>query len=74
MALGIFVMLAWMALEVFLVLVSIGWGKQAGQWKDIEEPKYRMLLDLPMEDWPGREKPKDLPETNEPVANEKTER
>ncbi len=68
MVLGILVMVAWMALEVFLVLFSIGWGAKDGQWKDIEEAKYRMLLDLPIQEWPGREKNQTDPKTEEPVS------
>ncbi len=46
--------LAWMALEVVYVAGMIAWGFETGQFKDIEEPKYRMLLDVEPEPWPGR--------------------
>ena len=52
--------LAWTALEIVVVIASIRWGYETGQWKnlkDIEEPKYRMLIDREPEPWPGREKP-----------------
>ncbi len=49
--------LAWTALEVVVVIAMIRWGFETGQWKDIEEPKYRMLIDREPEPWPGREKP-----------------
>lgn len=49
--------LAWTALEIVVVTAMIRWGFETGQWKDIEEPKYRMLIDREPEPWPGREKP-----------------
>ncbi len=49
--------IAWTALEVVVVIAMIRWGLENGQWKDIEEPKYRMLIDREPEPWPGREKP-----------------
>ncbi len=57
MPVGIVLFLVWMALEVVVVAASIAWGFENGQWKDIEEPKYRMLIDHELEPWPGREKP-----------------
>ncbi len=49
--------IAWTALEVVVVVAMIRWGFETGQWKDIEEPKYRMLIDREPEPWPGRENP-----------------
>lgn len=57
MPIGIILFLVWMALEVVVVAASIAWGFENGQWKDIEEPKYRMLIDREPEPWPGRKKP-----------------
>ncbi len=57
MPVGIVLFLVWMALEVVVVAASIAWGFENGQWKDIEEPKYRMLIDREPEPWPGRVKP-----------------
>jgi nitrogen fixation-related uncharacterized protein len=57
MAVGIIVFVAWMALEVVVIAASIAWGFENGQWKDIEEPKYRMLIDHELQPWPGRERP-----------------
>jgi len=51
---GIIMFLAWMALEVVYVAGMIAWGYETGQFKDIEEPKYRMLVDLEPQPWPGR--------------------
>ncbi len=53
---GLILFIAWMALEAVVVLASIVWGFENGQWKNIEEPKYRMLLDIEPQPWPGREK------------------
>jgi hypothetical protein len=57
--LGIMLWFAWMVLEVVIVVAMIRWGYETGQWKhlkDMEDPKYRMLVDRPLEGWPGREK------------------
>lgn len=56
MPIGIILFIAWMALEVVVVAGWIVWGFETGQWKNIEEPKYRMLLDIEPQPWPGREK------------------
>ncbi len=48
---------AWTALEIVVVTAMIRWGFETGQWKDIEEPKYRMLMDHELQPWPGRDKP-----------------
>ncbi len=53
---GIVLFLAWTALEIVVVIAMIRWGFENGQWKNIEEPKYRMLIDREPEPWPGREK------------------
>jgi cbb3-type cytochrome oxidase maturation protein len=55
MTLGILGFIGW---GIFLVLTAIGlfiWGYKKGQFKDIEEAKYRMLEDREPEPWPGRE-------------------
>jgi nitrogen fixation-related uncharacterized protein len=57
MAIGVIVFVAWMALEAVVVAASVAWGFENGQWKDIEEPKYRMLIDHELQPWPGREPP-----------------
>ncbi len=48
---------AWTALEIVVVTAMIRWGFETGQWKDIEEPKYRMLMDHELQPWPRRNKP-----------------
>ncbi len=56
MLLGVILFLAWTALEIVVVIAMIRWGSENSQWKDIEEPKYRMLIDHELQPWPGREK------------------
>ncbi len=56
MSLGVILFLVWTALEIVVVIAMIRWGFENGQWKDIEEPKYRMLIDHELQPWPGREK------------------
>jgi cbb3-type cytochrome oxidase maturation protein len=53
-----FGLLGFVAWGVFLILTAIGlflWGYRRGQFKDIEEAKYRMLEDREPEPWPGRD-------------------
>ena len=54
MPLGLWVVVGWM---IFVALTGVGffiWGWRRGQFKDIEEPKYRMLDDQVPESWPNR--------------------
>jgi cbb3-type cytochrome oxidase maturation protein len=55
MPLGLWVVVGWMAFVALTAVVMIVWGFRAGQFKDIEEPKYRMLEDREPQAWPGRE-------------------
>ncbi len=57
MLLDVILFLAWSTLEIVIVIAMIRWGFENGQWKDIEEPKYRMMIDHELQPWPGREKP-----------------
>ena len=56
MALGLWVFSAWLVFMVIITGALIYWGKSEGQFKNIEEPKYRMLEDHEPLPWPGREK------------------
>ncbi len=59
MLLGLLLWIAWMALEIVVVVAMIRWGYESRQWKsfrDMEEPKYRMMVDRPLQGWPEREK------------------
>jgi cbb3-type cytochrome oxidase maturation protein len=54
MALGIWVVIGWMAFVILTGIVMFVWGWKRGQFKDIEEAKYKMLEDREPEDWPDR--------------------
>ena len=54
MPFGLWVVVGWMILVALTGLISIIWGWRHGQFKDIEEAKYRMLEDREPEPWPGR--------------------
>lgn len=56
MPIGLIVFLVWTLLELLFIVGTIVWGFETGQWKNIEEPKYRILIDREPEPWPGREK------------------
>jgi cbb3-type cytochrome oxidase maturation protein len=54
MPLGMWVVVGWM---VFVALTGVGfllWAGRSGQFRDIEEAKYRMLEEIEPEPWPGR--------------------
>jgi cbb3-type cytochrome oxidase maturation protein len=53
MILGMWINLGWM---LFVALVALGlliWGWRRGQFRDVEQPKYRMLQDREPEPWPS---------------------
>ncbi len=54
MPLGLWVVIGWMAFVALTAVAMIVWGAKTGQFKDIEEAKYRMLEDRDPEPWPGR--------------------
>jgi nitrogen fixation-related uncharacterized protein len=45
----------WMALIALFAIGLLIWGWKTGQFKNVEEAKYRMLEDREPEPWPGRE-------------------
>ena len=55
MALGLWAFLLWMLFVTLTGVVLLAWGWQTGQFRNIEEAKYRMLEDREPEGWPGRE-------------------
>ena len=68
MPIGLILFIAWMALELVVVLASIVWSVEQGQWKDIEKAKYTMLEDHELAPWPGREKKSpELPQADKPA-------
>ncbi len=52
MPLGMWVVVGWMAFVTLTGIVFMAWGWNHGQFKDIEEAKYRMLEDKDPEPWP----------------------
>ena len=55
MPLGLWAFLLWM---IFVTLTGVGllaWGWRTGQFRNVEEVKYRVLEDKEPEGWPGRE-------------------
>ncbi len=54
MPLGLWLLVGWM---IFMALVGIGfivWGWRKGQFRNIEEAKYKMLEDIEPQPWPGK--------------------
>lgn len=58
MLLGLWVMVVGMAAVALTGLVFLIWGCKSGQFRDIEEAKYRMLEDREPEPWPDRKRDK----------------
>ena len=54
MALGVWVFVGWMALVVSSGAAFLVWAWRNGQFKDVEEAKYRMLEDREPEPWPEK--------------------
>ena len=52
MPLGMWVVVGWMAFVILTGIIMLVWGWKRGQFKDIEEAKYRMLEDREPEPWP----------------------
>ncbi len=55
MPLGLWVVLGWMLFVALTGVVFLVWGWRRGQFRDIEEAKYRMLEDREPEAWPDQE-------------------
>jgi uncharacterized membrane protein len=55
MPLGLWVVVGWMAFVIMTGIVSIIWGWRHGQFRNIEEAKYRMLEEREPEPWPVKE-------------------
>jgi nitrogen fixation-related uncharacterized protein len=54
MPIGMWIVVGWMAFVALTGVILMLWGWQRGQFRDIEEVKYRMLEDREPEPWPGR--------------------
>jgi cbb3-type cytochrome oxidase maturation protein len=52
MPLGLWVVVGWMVFVALTGLVFLVWGWRSGQFRDIEEAKYRMLEEREPEPWP----------------------
>jgi hypothetical protein len=52
---GFILFIVWTALEIVVVIGTIMWSVGNGDWKNIEEPKYAVLQDRELADWPGRQ-------------------
>ena len=52
MPLGLWVVFGWMVLVALTGIAFLIWGWRRGQFKDIEEAKYKMLEDRELEPWP----------------------
>jgi cbb3-type cytochrome oxidase maturation protein len=54
MPLGMWMVVGWMVLVALTGVAFLVWGWKSGQFRDIEEAKYRMLEDKEPEPWPDR--------------------
>jgi cbb3-type cytochrome oxidase maturation protein len=54
MPLGMWVVVGWMAFVALTGVAFLVWGLMRGQFRDIEEAKYRMLEEREPEPWPER--------------------
>jgi cbb3-type cytochrome oxidase maturation protein len=54
MPIGMWVVVGWMAFVALTGVAFIIWGWKRGQFRDIEEAKYRMLEDREPEPWPAQ--------------------
>ncbi len=55
MALGVIVLIAGMAVIVFIAAVFLVWGFRNNQFKNVEEAKYSMLEDKEPQPWKHQE-------------------
>lgn len=54
MLFSLWVVVGWMTFVSLTGVAFLLWGWKRGQFKDIEEAKYRMLNDQEPEPWPER--------------------
>jgi nitrogen fixation-related uncharacterized protein len=54
MPLGMWVVVGWMAFVILTGVIFLAWGWTRGQFRDVEEAKYRMLEEREPEPWPDR--------------------
>lgn len=58
MPIGMWVVVGWMAFVTLTGIVLLLYAWQSGTFKNVEEPKYRMLEDHEPEPWPDRKRRK----------------
>ncbi|MHB1590114.1 MAG: cbb3-type cytochrome oxidase assembly protein [Sulfuricella sp.] len=56
MPLGLWLVVGVMAMVALTGIVFLIWGWENGQFRDIEEAKYRMLEEKDPEPWPDRKR------------------
>ncbi len=56
MPLGLWLVIGMMLVIALSGIVFLIWGWESGQFRDIEEAKYRMLEDKDPEPWPDRKR------------------
>ncbi len=54
MPLGMWMIVGWMVFVMLTGVALLVWGWKSGQFKNVEEAKYRMLDDREPEPWPQR--------------------
>ena len=69
MALGLWVFVGWMAFVALTAIVFLIWGWRRGQFRNVEEAKYRMLEDREPADWPDQEDAEGEENTVERASN-----
>jgi nitrogen fixation-related uncharacterized protein len=55
MPLGLWVVVGWMVFVALTGVVLLIYAWKSGQFRNVEEPKYRMLEDREPEGWPERD-------------------
>ncbi len=55
MSYGVYGWVVWGAFVMLSAVLMFVYGWRSGQFRHIEEPKYRMLEDREPQGWPGRE-------------------
>lgn len=51
---GVWLIVGWSAFAILTGVVFFIWGWRGGQFKNVEEAKYRMLEDREPEPWPTK--------------------
>jgi len=54
MPMGMWVVVGWMAFVSLTAVALLVYAIRTGTFRNVEEPKYRMLEDREPEPWPGR--------------------